>query len=86
MDEGKALWGLGALRFRVLGGPFDGLWLGRQAFGADVNLNNGAVGDTGGIDALDLPGVERLLDGFDEVDAFGVAKMAEIDEQVFSPT
>ena len=77
-SPGKSVWvgkaRLGGSGFLALVGPLGGLRLGRQAFGADVNLDDGAFGDAGRVDAFDLPMAEGAGEDGDEVELVVVSR------------
>ena len=66
--------------FLALVGPFGGFRRRRQTFLADVNLNDGAFGDAGRVDALDLPMADTARGDCHEVEALGIAEVGKIDE------
>ena len=75
---------LGGSGFLALVGPFGWLRFGRQAFGADVNLDDGAFGDAGRVDAFDLPMAEGASEDGDEIELVVVREMAEVADEILN--
>ena len=73
---------LGGSGFLALVGPLGWLRFGRQAFRADVNLDDGAFGDAGRVDAFDLPMAEGAGQDGDEIELVVVREMAEVADEI----
>ena len=70
--------------FLALVGPFGGFRRRRQTFLADVNLNDGAFGDAGRVDAFDLPMAEGASEDGDEIELVVVREMAEVADEILN--
>ena len=88
LSPGKSVWvgkaRLGGSGFLALVGPLGWLRFGRQAFGADVNLDDGAFGDAGRVDAFDLPMAEGAGQDGDEIELVVVREMAEVADEILN--